>query len=199
MTHGVIIKMSKTPSTMLELGTSAPDFSLPQPSTGKLISLSDYAGEPLLVVFSCNHCPYVLHILNHFSDYAKTYQGKGLSIVMINANDVENYEADSPQKMVELVNEYDLQFAYLYDKTQQVAKAYKAACTPDLFLFDSLHKLVYRGQFDGSRPGNDTPVTGEDLITATESLLSNQAISADQIPSLGCNIKWKAGNEPEYF
>lgn len=191
--------MSKTPSTMLELGTSAPDFSLPQPSTGKLISLSDYAGEPLLVVFSCNHCPYVLHILNHFSDYAKTYQGKGLSIVMINANDVENYEADSPQKMVELVNEYDLQFAYLYDKTQQVAKAYKAACTPDLFLFDSLHKLVYRGQFDGSRPGNDTPVTGEDLITATESLLSNQAISADQIPSLGCNIKWKAGNEPEYF
>ena len=184
---------------MLELGTSAPGFSLLEPATGKMISLSDYANTPLLIVFSCNHCPYVLHILKQFSSYAKKYQDKGLSIVMINANDVENYEADSPEKMVELLTEYDLNFAYLYDETQQVAKAYKAACTPDLFLFDTQHKLVYRGQFDGSRPGNDTAVTGKDLTAATEALLNNQPVTSDQTPSLGCNIKWKSGNEPEYF
>lgn len=184
---------------MLELGTSAPDFLLPEPSTGKQVCLSDYSGQPLLVVFSCNHCPYVLHILQQFSTYAKKYQDKGLSIVMINSNDVENYNADSPEKMVELQQEYNLKFAYLYDESQQVAKIYKAACTPDLFLFDRQHKLVYRGQFDSSRPGNNTAVTGEDLVAATEALLNNQAISTNQIPSLGCNIKWKAGNEPEYF
>ena len=184
---------------MLKLGTSAPDFSLLEPATGNMVSLSDYADNPLLVVFSCNHCPYVLHILEQFSSYAKNYQGKELSIVMINSNDVENYTDDSPEKMIELVNQYGLEFAYLYDETQQVATAYQAACTPDLFLFDNSHQLVYRGQFDASRPGNDTPVTGADLIAATEALLNNQPVPADQIPSLGCNIKWKAGNEPDYF
>lgn len=184
---------------MLKLGTSAPDFSLLEPSSGKKIRLSDYTDSPLLVVFSCNHCPYVLHILNQFSAYAQEYQQKGLSIVMINANDVENYAADSPEKMIELKNQYELNFAYLYDDTQQVAAAYQAACTPDLFLFDKDHQLVYRGQFDASRPGNDIPVTGDDLTLATEALFNNQPAPADQIPSLGCNIKWKPGNEPEYF
>ncbi len=191
--------MSRTPSTMLELGTSAPDFSLLEPATSSQVSLADHAGKPLLVAFSCNHCPFVLHILKQFSDYAKNFQSKGLSVVMINSNDVGNYEADSPEKMVELIAQYDLSFSYLYDETQQVATAYQAACTPDLFLFDAQHKLVYRGQFDGSRPGNDIPVTGEDLTLATEALLNNQRISPDQIPSLGCNIKWKQGNEPDYF
>ena len=191
--------MSRTPSTMLELGTSAPDFSLLEPAMSSQVSLADYAGKPLLVVFSCNHCPFVLHILKQFSDYAKNFQSKGLSVVMINSNDVGNYEADSPEKMVELIAQYDLSFSYLYDETQQVATAYQAACTPDLFLFNAQHKLVYRGQFDGSRPGNDIPVTGEDLTLATEALLNNQPISTDQIPSLGCNIKWKQGNEPDYF
>ncbi|MBT3203595.1 MAG: thioredoxin family protein [Gammaproteobacteria bacterium] len=191
--------MSRTPSTMLELGTSAPDFSLQEPATGNQISLADYAGNPLLVIFSCNHCPFVLHILKQFSDYAKNYQSEGLSIVMINSNDVGNYEADSPEKMVELIGQYDFSFPYLYDETQQVAIAYQAACTPDLFLFDSQHKLVYRGQFDGSRPGNDIAVTGQDLTLATEALLNNQPVSTNQIPSLGCNIKWKQGNEPDYF
>lgn len=191
--------MARTPSTMLELGTSAPDFSLLEPATGNKISLTDFANSPLLVVFSCNHCPFVLHILRQFSDYAQSYQQKGLSIVMINANDVDNYADDNPQKMVELTKTYNLNFPYLYDESQQIATAYQAACTPDLFLFDNSHKLVYRGQFDASRPGNDIPVSGEDLIRATEALLNNQPLSADQIPSLGCNIKWKPGNEPDYF
>jgi len=191
--------MARTPSTMLELGTSAPDFSLLDPVTGKMISLNNFSDKPLLVVFSCNHCPFVLHILNQFSDYARDYQKKGLSIVMINANDVDNYADDSPQKMIELTKEYGFNFPYLYDESQQTAIAYQAACTPDLFLFDSQHKLVYRGQFDGSRPGNDIPVTGNDLTEATEALLNQQVIPTDQIPSLGCNIKWKPGNEPEYF
>lgn len=184
---------------MLELGTSAPDFSLAEPATGNMIGLADYNDSPLLVVFSCNHCPYVLHILGQFSAYAKKYQEKGLSVVMINSNDVKNYADDSPEKMVELISKYDLQFSYLYDESQQVATAYRAACTPDLFLFDSQHKLVYRGQFDASRPANDTPVTGDDLIAATEALLNNKPVPADQVPSLGCNIKWKPGNEPDYF
>ena len=191
--------MAKTASTMLQLGTAAPDFSLLEPATGRRINLSDFSDSPLLVVFSCNHCPYVLHILAQFSAYARIYREKGLSIVMINANDVENYPADSPEKMTELCQQYSLEFPYLYDETQQVARAYQAACTPDLFLFDQQHRLAYRGQFDGSRPSNDIPVNGEDLINATEALLKKQTIPAQQIPSLGCNIKWKPGNEPTYF
>ncbi len=191
--------MARTPSTMLELGTPAPDFSLPSPISGDTVSLSDYRGKPLLVVFACNHCPYVLHILDAFADFAREYGNKGLNIVMINANDVANYPDDSPEKMVELARQYGFDFPYLYDESQQVAQAYRAACTPDFFLFDADHRLYYRGQFDASRPRNDEPVTGADLRAAADALLAGQPAPSEQVPSLGCNIKWKAGNEPEYF
>ncbi len=191
--------MARTPSTMLELGTSAPDFSLPEPKTQKTISLKDFSSQPLLVVFACNHCPYVIHILQKFVEFSNEYKDKGLSIVMINANDVENYADDSPLKMIELAEQYGFNFPYLYDETQQVAQAYQAACTPDLFLFDHQHKLVYRGQFDSSRPRNDDPITGADLRRAVDALLQGGDMPTEQIPSLGCNIKWKAGNEPDYF
>jgi len=179
--------MSRTPSTMLELGTKAPDFELPNPLTGKSVTLSDYREMPLLIVFSCNHCPYVLHILKSF-EYASDVQKSGLSVVMINANDVENYPDDSPQKMVDLVNEYKIDFPYLYDESQQVAIAYRAACTPDFFLFDNQHRLVYRGQYDAARPGNDEEITGVDLKSASHALLANQTISTPQLPSMGCNM-----------
>lgn len=191
--------MARTPSTMLDLGTPAPDFSLPDPVSGTTVSLSDYVGRPLLVVFACNHCPYVLHILSAFVDVAREYGEKGLGIVMINANDVANYPDDSPEKMIALAREYGFDFPYLYDESQAVAQAYQAACTPDFFLFDGDHRLYYRGQFDGARPHSDEPVTGADLRTAADALLAGQPAPAEQLPSLGCNIKWKAGNEPEYF
>ena len=191
--------MARTPSTMQELGTAAPDFTLPEPKTGNQVKLNDFADRPLLVVFACNHCPFVIHVLPGLVQFAQEYQPQGLSIVMINANDVDNYADDSPDKMVQLSEQYGIDFNYLYDESQQVAKAYRAACTPDLFLYDKNHKLVYRGQFDGSRPGNDIPVTGQDLRQAVDALLQGQPINAEQAPSLGCNIKWKAGNEPDYF
>jgi peroxiredoxin len=191
--------MARTNSTMLELGTRAPHFSLPEPASGKAVSLDDFAGQPLLVVFSCNHCPYVLHIIDAFTAFANEYRDKGLSTVMINANDVANYEADSPHKMIELAKTKGFTFPYLYDESQSVAKAYRAACTPDLFLFNAQHELVYRGQFDGARPGNEVAVSGVDLRMATDQLLSGASIPAQQVPSMGCNIKWKAGNEPDYF
>ena len=191
--------MSRTPSTMLELGTRAPDFDLPDPLSGGLVSLSDYRDMPLLIVFSCNHCPYVLHLLKSFAEYAREARKSGLSVVMINANDIDNYPADSPQKMIDLAKEYELDFPYLYDESQQVAMAYCAACTPDFFLFDSQHRLVYRGQYDASRPGNDEEITGVDLRSASQALLEDKTISAQQLPSMGCNIKWRSGNEPQYF
>ncbi len=191
--------MSRTPSTMLELGSRAPDFDLPDPLSGGSVSLSDYRDMPLLIVFSCNHCPYVLHLLKSFAEYAREAQKSGLSMVMINANDIDNYPADSPQKMIDLAREYELDFPYLYDESQQVAMAYRAACTPDFFLFDSQHRLVYRGQYDASRPGNDEEITGVDLKSASQALLDDKAISAQQLPSMGCNIKWRAGNEPDYL
>lgn len=191
--------MSRTPSTMLELGSRAPDFDLPDPLSGGSVSLSDYRDMPLLIVFSCNHCPYVLHLLKSFAEYAREAKKSGLSMVMINANDIDNYPADSPQKMIDLAREYELDFPYLYDESQQVAMAYRAACTPDFFLFDSQHRLVYRGQYDASRPGNDEEITGVDLKSASQALLDDKAISAQQLPSMGCNIKWRAGNEPDYL
>ena len=191
--------MAQTPSTMLELGTLAPDFDLPEPASEKSVSLSDYRGNPLLVVFSCNHCPYVLHILESFSAFARDAQTRGLGVVMISANDIEGYPDDSPGKMVDLAREHGFDFPYLYDASQRVAIAYRAACTPDFFLFDRDHRLVYRGQYDSSRPGNAVAVTGEDLKTAVDALLGSGEIPADQIPSVGCNIKWLAGNEPDYF
>lgn len=184
---------------MLELGIRAPDFDLPDPLTGRSVALSNYQDKPLLIVFSCNHCPYVLHILKSFAEFTQEVQASGLSIVMINSNDIENFPDDSPAKMVDLAKKYQFDFPYLYDESQQVALAYRAACTPDFFLFDSEHRLVYRGQYDTSRPGNNEEVTGIDIKSASHALLQDKAISAEQIPSVGCNIKWRSGNEPNYY
>ncbi len=184
---------------MLELGTPAPAFILPEPATGRIVSLADIVETPLLVVFACNHCPYVIHILGKFVELNRNFQSRGLSTVMINSNDVENYPDDSQQKMITLAKDYQFSFPYLYDESQQVAQAYRAACTPDFFLFDANQRLVYRGQFDHSRPANDMPINGEDLRQAVDALLLGQTISDQQQPSLGCNIKWKTGNEPNYF
>lgn len=191
--------MARTPSTMLELDTEAPDFALPEPATGKIIARKDFAGKPLLVAFICNHCPYVILIREAFAKLAREYQVRGVAVVAINANDADNYPDDSPAKMVEEVNVHGYTFPYLYDESQSVAKAYKAACTPDLFLFDEKHQLFYRGQFDDARPRGETPVTGNDLRQALEQLLAHRYPPADQKASLGCNIKWKPGNEPDYY
>lgn len=192
--------MSAVNSTMLELGTKAPKFSLQDTVTGKTVQLKDYRGnKALLVMFISNHCPYVKNIKEGLTEYAKDYLPKGVGIVAICSNDVENYPDDSPEKMKEDAAKFRYPFPYLYDETQEVAKAYKAACTPDLFLFNEKHELVYRGQFDSSRPGNDKPVTGKDLREATDLVLAGEEVPEDQTPSIGCNIKWKKGNEPEYF
>ncbi len=191
--------MAQTASTMLALGTPAPAFSLPEPATGATVSPARFRDAPvLLVIFMCNHCPFVKHIRQGLLQFARDYQSRGLAIVAINANDVANYPNDSPARMVEEVRAFDYPFPYLYDETQAVAKAYHAACTPDFFLFDAGRKLIYRGQFDGSRPGNETPVTGSDLRAAADAALVGGAVPSDQKPSMGCNIKWKAGNEPDY-
>lgn len=191
--------MPKTASTMLSLGTAAPDFSLPGVD-GKTVTLGDFQGTPaLLVIFLCNHCPFVKHVADGLAALARDYQEKGVGIVGINSNDVANHPEDSPEKMLEEARERGYPFAYLSDKSQEVAKNYQAACTPDFFVFDGEQKLVYRGQMDGSRPGNDVSVTGEDLRAALDAVLKGEALSADQKPSIGCNIKWQAGNEPGYF
>jgi peroxiredoxin len=183
--------MSETASTMLPLGTSAPGFSLPDPS-GKLVSLDDFKdARALLVVFVCNHCPYVKHIQKEFAALAKQYQARGVGVVAISSNDVEHYPQDGPEKMAEESKQAGYTFPYLYDESQQVAKSYQAACTPDLYLFDGGRRLVYRGQFDDSRPGNARPVTGADLRAALDAVLAGKTVPADQKPSVGCNIKWK--------
>ncbi|MGK7369858.1 MAG: thioredoxin family protein [Candidatus Halalkalibacterium sp. M3_1C_030] len=192
--------MSATPSTMLELGTEAPDFELPDVVTGDQISLADFEeSEALLVIFMCNHCPYVKNIKEGLVELADDYSEDELAIVAISSNNVENYPQDAPEKMAEDAENFGYPFPYLYDESQEVAKAYKAACTPDLFLFDENRELVYRGQFDDSRPGNNKPVTGDDLREALDLLLEEGEMLEDQIPSMGCNIKWKPGNEPDYF
>jgi peroxiredoxin len=191
--------MAGVSSTMLELGTAAPDFSLPD-TTGQVVSLADYKQAPAtLVVFMCNHCPYVKHIANQFAEFAREYQAKGVAVIGINANDVSTHPDDSPEKMAEEAKKIGYTFPYLYDETQEVAKSYRAACTPDFFLFDKHHNLAYRGQFDGSRPGNNVAVTGQDLRMALNAVLQDQPVPAEQKASMGCNIKWKAGNEPDYF
>jgi peroxiredoxin len=191
--------MALTPSTMLPLGTAAPDFKLPD-TNGKIVSLADFKNAPaLVVIFMCNHCPYVLHIRAGLAQFARDYAPKHVAIVGVNSNDVENYPEDSPAKMKAEVKSAGYTFPYLYDETQAVAKAYRAACTPDIYLFDKNQKLVYRGQFDGSRPGNNVPVTGSDLRAALDATLAGNSISPNQKASMGCNIKWKAGNEPDYF
>ena len=190
--------MALTPSTMLKLGTSAPYFRLPD-TEGRLISLEDFKdAKALLVIFMCNHCPYVKHIRPGLVEFAQKYQPKGLAVVGINANDAAKYPDDSPGKMVDEVATAGYTFPYLYDETQEAAKAYRAACTPDFFLFDKNRKLVYRGQFDDSRPGNNIPVTGKDTREAVDALLAGTAINPAQSPSMGCNIKWRAGNAPDY-
>lgn len=192
--------MVETASTMqLPLGAQAPDFALPD-TEGRIVRLSDFAqAKALLVIFMCNHCPYVKHIADHLAQLVKEYQAKGVAVVGINSNDVASYPDDSPQKMREEVKQRGYTFPYLYDESQEVAKAYRAACTPDFFLFDQHRRLVYRGQFDDSRPGNGIPVTGKDLRAALDAVLAGQPVPKEHKPSLGCNIKWKPGNEPEYF
>lgn len=191
--------MSLTPSTMLALGTQAPDFSLPD-TGGNSVSLSDFASAPALVVaFICNHCPYVKHIREGLAQFGRDMQSKGVAVVAISSNDAANYADDSPAKMVEEAAAAGYSFPYLYDESQAVGKAYRAACTPDFFLFDKDHKLVYRGQLDESRPGNGVAVTAQDLRSSVDAVLAGQPVSADQKPSVGCNIKWKSGNEPDYF
>jgi len=183
--------MAQTPSTMIPLGTPAPPFSLPDPS-GKVFRLEDFPdAQALLVMFICNHCPFVKHLRQPLADFAKEYQQRGVAIVAINSNDVANYPDDSPEKMAEESRLAGYTFPYLFDETQEVAKAYDAACTPDFFLYDKDRKLVYRGQFDDSRPGSDIPVTGKDLRAALDAVLAGQPVPQDQKPSIGCNIKWK--------
>ena len=189
--------MTLTASEMLPLGTSAPEFNLPD-TTGKMVTLNDFEeARAFLVIFMCNHCPFVKHILNGLVTLIKEYQEKGCIVVGINSNDVVNYPDDSPEMMAKLATEAGFTFPYLYDETQEVAKAYRAACTPDFFLFDSDKTLVYRGQMDDSRPGNGIPVTGADLTAAINAVLKGKQVSEEQKPSIGCNIKWKQGNEPD--
>jgi len=191
--------MVRTPSTMLPLGTQAPDFSLPNVD-GATVSLADFASSDALVVaFLCNHCPFVKHIASEFAELGKAYQEKGAAVVAISSNDVENYPDDSPALMKQEAADRGYSFPYLYDESQDVAKTNRAACTPDFFVFDKDRKLVYRGQLDSSRPDSGIPVTGEDLTAAVDAALAGQPPLEDQYPSIGCNIKWKAGNAPDYF
>lgn len=192
--------MAAVHSTMLEIGTKAPHFSLPDVISGKNVKLENFKGNRgLLVIFICNHCPYVKLIKDELVEYATDYMDRGVSVVAISSNDVENYPEDSPEKMRVDAEEHGYPFPYLYDESQEVAKAYKAACTPDLYLFDENLELFYRGQFDGSRPKNEIEPTGEDLRNATERMLAGEGPPEEQVPSIGCNIKWIKGNEPEYF
>lgn len=191
--------MVLTPSTMLPLGTKAPDFSLPN-IDGRTVSLADLAGSPaLVVIFMCNHCPYVKHVAPELARLARDYQAKGVAVVGINSNDVSKHPSDSPEQMVHESELREYTFPYLYDETQAVARAYKAACTPDFYIFDKSQKLVYRGQLDASRPDSGIPLSGKDLRGALDAVLAGKAAAADQKPSIGCNIKWKPGGEPDYF
>ena len=190
--------MAATPSTMLPLGTVAPIFSLPD-TDGSRVSLSQFAGSPaLLVMFICNHCPFVKHLRTALAQLGRDYGPKGVAIIAISSNDATTYPADSQEKMVEERRDAGYTFPYLYDETQEVAKAFQAACTPDFFLFDKNQRLVYRGQFDDSRPSNGLPVTGKDLLDALDAVLAGQHVSTKQKPSIGCNIKWRPDNEPDY-
>jgi len=192
--------MALTPSTMLPLGTPAPDFELPDTRTGETVRLADFAGEKaVLVMFICNHCPFVQHIRSGLVKLGKNFQNEDIAIVAISANDPATHPGDAPDKMADEAKAHGYRFPYLFDESQEVAKAYTAACTPDFFLFDRQRKLVYRGQFDASRPENGIPVTGDDLRRAIDAVLAGKPVSQDQKPSIGCNIKWRSGNEPAYF
>lgn len=191
--------MTATNSTMLPIGTRAPDFDLPDPD-GRRYSLADFAESDVLVVaFICNHCPFVKHICHGLAAFARDYAAERFAMVGINSNDIRSHPQDAPDRMREEARKIGYVFPYLYDESQQTAKDYRAACTPDFFVFDKGGKLVYRGQFDDSRPNNGVPVTGRDLRAAVDALLDGRAPAAEQKPSIGCNIKWKPANAPEYF
>ena len=190
--------MALTYSSTLPPGTPAPDFSLPD-TDGNIVRLADFKGAPaLLVMFICNHCPYVQHVRYCIADLAREYKKKGVAVVAISANDVEKYPADAPPLMIEEIKRADYSFPYLYDETQDVAKAYRAACTPEFYVFDKNQKLFYHGRLDGSSPGNNVPTTGEELKAALDAALGGKPGPEAQKPSMGCNIKWKPGNEPAY-
>lgn len=192
--------MALTASTMLPLGTKAPDFKLPDVVSGEMISLSTFAGKKaLLVMFICKHCPFVKHVQDELANLGKDYVNRDLGIVAISSNDVNNYPDDAPEQLKAIAQELGFTFPLCYDETQETAKAYTAACTPDFFLFDADQRLVYRGQLDDSRPSNGKPVTGEDLRAALDPVLAGQSVNSEQKPSVGCNIKWKPGNEPSYY
>lgn len=192
--------MAKTPSTMLALGTEAPAFELPD-TDGKNYKLGDFKDQSLLLVaFICNHCPFVVKIKPEFAKFAKDYKDQGLAVVAINSNDINSHPEDNPEKMAADKVEFGYEFPYLFDENQNVAKAYQAACTPDFYLFDQDRKLIYRGRFDGATPGNDIPASGEDMRKAVELALKGERIpESEQVASIGCNIKWKPGEEPPYY
>ena len=190
--------MALTPSIMQELGTIAPDIDLKTPEGLRYLLAEQNIDKGFLVIFMCNHCPYVLHIIAHLTENICTYQEQGIAVVAINSNDATQYADDSPEKMIHLSKKFNFSFPYLVDDKQEIAKSYGAACTPDFFLFDANNKLVYRGQYDSARPGNKDNITGEDLSAAIEQLVAGESVSLKQSPSLGCNIKWKQGNEPNY-
>jgi peroxiredoxin len=190
--------MALTPSTMLALGSKAPDFRLPD-TDGTTVSLDDFKNAPAyLIMFICNHCPYVKHVRPELAKLTREYRDKGVAVVGISANDITTHPDDSPERMAREKAEAGYTFPYLYDETQEVAQAYQAACTPDFFVFDRDRKLVYRGQMDDSRPDNGKPLTGKDLRAALDAVLAGRPVDPDQKPSIGCNIKWKRGNEPSY-
>lgn len=192
--------MVRTLSTMLPLGTSAPDFQLPDVVSSQTVSLETFSdSEALLVMFICRHCPFVKHVQQELAKIGRDYRDRPLGIVAISANDAEKYPDDAPESLKEMVQELGFNFPLCYDESQETSKTYTAACTPDFFLFDNDRKLAYRGQLDDSRPSTDTPVTGKDLRQAIETLLAGKTVDTEQKPSLGCNIKWKSGNEPDYF
>ncbi|PIQ83679.1 MAG: thioredoxin family protein [Candidatus Omnitrophica bacterium CG11_big_fil_rev_8_21_14_0_20_63_9] len=192
--------MAVTPSTMLPLGSKAPEFSLPDVVSGKTISLSTFSGKKaLLVMFICRHCPYVVHVKEVLARLGRDYASSDIGIVAISANDAAGYPDDAPQHLKAMAKELGFVFPFCYDESQEAAKAYTAACTPDFFLFDANRALAYRGQLDDSRPGNGKPVTGKDLRSAIDAVLVGKPVNQKQMPSAGCNIKWKKGNEPAYY
>lgn len=191
--------MARTASTMLPLGTQAPDFQLPDVVSGTTISPATFTGKALLVMFLCRHCPFVKHVQAELAQIGKDYAGRDIGIVAISANDATNYPDDAPDRLKAMAQEQGFTFPLCYDESQEIAKAYTAACTPDFFLFDADQRLVYRGQLDESRPSNNKPVTGEDLRAALDAVLAGQTVNPNQNPSIGCNIKWKPGNEPTYY
>ena len=192
--------MARTPSQMIDLGTEAPNFSLPDVVSGRNVSLDDFPdAKGFMIAFICNHCPFVQLIRHEFARYGRDYTDKGIAVIAINSNDILAHPEDGPDAMADDARRFGYTFPYCLDEDQSVAKTYQAACTPDLYLFDADRKLVYRGQFDDARPGSDSPVTGADLRAASDALLAGQPIPEPQKASLGCNIKWKPGNEPAYY